>query len=306
MEIFWTLFNKITPAYVYILLGFIAGKYLKADRLTIANVLFYFLSPLIFFNAVSRIELNVNVITVPLATFTLSTISCIVFYKIARLLYKDSSKNIIAFSSGNANTGFFGLPIALELFDEKTVQIYILGMLGVTLYENSFGYYIASKGKYTRKEITKRILKLPTLQAFFIALILNSFSAKIPVFLDDFFANMRGTYIVLGMMIIGIVLSSIENFKFDFKFISILFSAKFILWPLLAITLIYLDSHFINFYTDKIYNVFILTAIVPLASNSVIIATLFKMVPEKVASAVLLSTFVDLFYLPFMVELLMR
>jgi malate permease and related proteins len=66
-----------------------------------------------------------------------------------------------------------------------------------------------------------------------------------------------------------------------------------------------LDRGFLHFYTTVIHQVMVLASIVPLAANTVAIATELKTQPEKAALAVLLSTVFALFYIPTLVTLFM-
>lgn len=107
-------------------------------------------------------------------------------------------------------------------------------------------------------------------------------------------------------MIIGLGLSGIQSYKFDYRFITVSFFAKFAVWPLIILAVIAIDNSLFQLYDNTIHNVMLLMAIVPMAANTVAIATTLKVQPEKAAVTVLLSTLFALIYIPFMSMLFFR
>jgi predicted permease len=302
MEVFSTIFYKVVPLYITIALGFIAGKLLKVDRSSIASTLFYLISPLVFFYSIAKAPIDVSVITLALITFLIASFIGWIFYLAGGLVWKDSTRNILGFAAGNANTGFFGLPIALEIFSDQLVSVFITAMIGIVIFENTVGFYLTARSTSTVKECIARIVKLPSLYAFFLGLIVSYFNLKIPGIFTNLFMDIRSTYTTLGMMVIGIGLAGIQGFKIDYIFILFAFIAKFFFWPLITFALIFIDNKFFHFYSKDIYNVMILISIVPLASNTVIMASVLKAQPEKAATAVLAGVIFALLYVPMMVS----
>src|SRR5262249_39073851 len=150
-----------------------------------AKIMFYLVNPIIIFNGVMNVTLNSSVLSLPILTFILSSGLCLIFFKMTKGLWHDSSRNLIAFSAGSGNTGYFGLPLALLLFNDEGEGIYILALLGITMYENSVGYYFIAHGTTTPAECFKKLLKLPGIYAFFGALVLNATGFEmVPVLLE--------------------------------------------------------------------------------------------------------------------------
>ena len=124
--------------------------------------------------------------------------------------------------------------------------------------------------------------------------------------MDNFIISLQGAYVVLGMMLIGFGISKINNFTFDYKFIGLSFLGKFFVWPVLMFFLITLDYYIFGIYNIEFYRAFILLAIVPVAANTVIFATVLNVYPEKVSSSVLFSTLFGLLYVPVIIMLLFQ
>lgn len=300
MSLFAVLLFKMIPLYMNIVLGYLSGKLLGTPREAIARIMFYMINPIIMFNGVLNTRLDSSVLTLPFVTFFLSCFLCWLFYKFGGRIWQDSTRDIIAYSAGSGNTGYFGLPLALVLFNDQGEGEYIMAMLGVSLYENSVGYYVCAKGSNSAADCARKVLKLPTIYAFMAALTINLMEVNVSEVFVDFMSHIKGTYTVLGMMIIGLGLAALRNFKLDFKFIGVSFLAKFLVWPLLVLILTTIDRLLFGIYAPSIHQALILLSIVPLPVSSVILALVLQTQPEKTATTVLLSTIFALIYVPFM------
>lgn len=287
------------------LIGYIAGKYLKADRNSISHILFYIMSPLVVLNGISTTELNIQIISLPILIWSIgSTISLIVYCSSA-LLYKDDTRNILAFSSGSTSMGYFGLPVAIALFDEKTIAIYTVCYVGMLLFENSLGFYIAANGIYTAKECLIKLAKIPSSYAMIAGLVMHYFSFSIPDFLFDFMTNIRSTFMILGTMLLGICVSNIKNFNIDWKLVFVTVITKYVFWPLVVLGLILLDKATLKLYSNSIYKALILLAVVPISGSGMIIANVLNYQPDRITIVLLISSIIGLFYVPLMISLLL-
>ncbi len=294
-------FLKVIPLYMNILLGFIGGKVIGVNRETVARLMLYMFAPLVIFNGVINTKLNYYIISLPLITFMISTGLSLLFYWLGGFVWKDSTKNLVGLSAGTGNTGYFGLPLALLLFNDQGEGIYIMAILGVTIYENTLGFYMIARGKHTAAECISKLIRLPAIYALLFGLVLNLLKVPVPDIFMDFMRHIKGAYTVLGMMIIGLGIAGLKHFKLDFSFIGLTFLAKFIGWPLLIAAVIYLDTFIFGFFYPEIYKALILLSFVPLGANVVILASLMEIHPEKAAAAVLLSTIISIIYIPLMV-----
>ena len=298
MEIFFTLLGKLIPLYVVIFLGYIAGRFLNVRKESIASLLIYIIAPIIVFHGVATTKLTPGVLSLPLLFFIIACILSLLFLWIGKSFWKDTTKNILAFTAGTGNTGYFGIPVALILFDESAVGFIVIAILGLMLYENSVGFFITARGHHTVKEALIKVVRLPTLYAFFLGVLVQLAAIPFGQALSDVMVSFRGAYSMLGMMMIGLGLASINRFSIDYLFLGLSFLAKFILWPLIMLLVIVFDNLWLRLYTPAIHKVLVLLSIVPLAANTVAFATELKAEPEKAALAVGLSTLFALFYIP--------
>jgi len=287
-----------------ILLGFIGAKVLKVQKETIAKLLIYIIAPAVIFYGTYTAEINFANLSLPVLFFCLASAMALFFLMIGNIVFeKDSTKNILAFTAGTGNTGYFGLPVISAVLGDQAFSLAVLAILGFVLYENSIGFFLTAKGNHTAKESLWKVIKLPTIYAFFIGLLLNLLSVHLGDIALITIGHFKGAYTLLGMMIIGMGLATVSIKEIDCKFISLTFLAKFISWPLVILGIIALDKYFFHIYNLPVYNVIIIMAIVPLAANTVAVATELKVHPNKAALAVLLSTLFALFYIPLIASL---
>jgi len=299
VSIFLTLLGKIIPLYFSVFLGFLTTYKLKCDKESVAKILLYILAPLIVLNATISVKLDMQVLFLPLSFFVFSTVLAFFLLFIFKKIYSDNTANLLAFSTSTGNTGNIGIPLAILFLEPRLVDIFIFSILASILYQNSVGYYITAKGNFSASESLKKVLKLPVVYAFILGIFLNLNGIKIPEMLLSYSEFLKGAYAILGMMLIGM---GMENFKstkaFDAKFISFTLLIKFVLWPVATLIFIYLDKNFIHFLDSDFYMIMFLFSIVPLAGNTVTVATILNVKPEKMSMAVFVSTIVSLFYIP--------
>jgi predicted permease len=308
MEIFQDLSFRLIPLYGVVALGFFAGRILKIDRVSIAKIVIYLISPIVVFTAVSQIELKASYLLVPFTLAILSSIIAILFLLASRRFGNPDGLsgrmgNLLGFAVGNANTGYFGVPVAMLLFGSEALGLYLLFSLGFLIYENSVGFYILARGTATAREALRRLVRLPALYAFGAAIIANLFHLRITGAAADFSAFFRGTYSILGVMLIGLGVAEVRTFRVDWKFTSATFLGKFLVWPLLMGVFVFADQNYFQIYSEQVHRMLILISLCPLAANTVAFATLLKIEPEKAGVAVLLSTLFALIFIPAVVAL---
>lgn len=299
MNIFFVILGKIFPLYLNIFIGYLLTRYLKVKREYVAFTLIYILGPVVIFFATLSIEINIQLLFLPIFIFIFG--SSIAFYILKRYKndWNDASINTLAFSCGTGNTGYFGIPLAMILLEPESANIFIFGTLASLLYENTTGFYVTAKGTFTARQSIIKVIKLPLLYAFIAGLSFNFLGLRTPAFIVPYFENIKWIFGILGMMMLGMGMKGFNlQEDFDRKYIKIAYFYKFIFWPGIVLAIILIDRHFINFLNEDIYRVMFLFSIVPLAGNTVTLAVLLKAKPEKASFTVLLSTLISVVYIP--------
>ena len=304
MSLLFILLRKIFPLYVNIILGYFSTKLLDVKRESIASILIYILGPIVVFSATLSVKIDMSILFLPVFFYIFCSAIAFISLYIFGKSWNDPSGNILAFSAGTGNTGYFGIPLAIIFFPPYLADIYIFTVLASLLYESTTGFYVTAKGNFTVKESLNKMLKLPILYAFILGVILNLLGVGIPTEISSYTAQFKGAYGILGMMMLGMGLVGLQKGSdLDVKFISITFIFKFIFWPLAILGVIYLDREFYMFLNEDLYKVMFLFSIVPLAGNTVTLAVLLNAKPEKASFTVLLSTIVSVVYIPIVLAL---
>lgn len=306
MSVFFAILEKLIPLYFLILLGFFAGKVLHVRKESIASLLIYIIVPVVIFFGILQTDLSAGRLALPLFFFVTCCIMSLLAYNVAGRLFRSPTKNILAFAGGTANNGYFGLPVALFVFGEAAAGIVLLCALGFSLYESTLGFYITARGQETARQALLRVSRLPSLYAGVSAIAFNLTHVASKNFGMTIATSFRGTYTVLGMMMIGLGMSDVGHFKPDLRFIGTSFLTKFLFWPVAIGTVVAADIRWLHYWDPLSHRVMILLGCVPLAANTVAVASLLKTEPDKASMAVLASTLFALFFIPIVVALFLQ
>lgn len=299
----FSLIQSSAPLYLYILVGYIIGCLVDLNTKRLSSLLFYGISPIVIFCGIVSMPLDAAVLAFPLFVWCASVLAAIFMYRISGKFVSGSSQNLLSYSCGTGNSGYFGLPVAISVFDSATAGVYLLGLLGHNLYENTAGFYIAARGTYSAKESIKKVFRLPTLYASILAVYCNFSGWQLPRVGVEVQSVAVFLYSVLGMTIIGIALSKEGGRIRDWVFVGLALLGRWVVWPVVASLIFILSFPFLGDKSDEIVKSLILLAVVPVAANTVVFASLLHAPVQKMATSVLVSTLVALIYVPFMIWL---
>ena len=163
MDVALPILLQMTGLYLCIAIGFVAARKFEIHGKSVSQILFYFIVPLTFFYGISKTNMQPQYLLLPLFVFFIACTLCLAHYSIARRIYSDKSANILGFASGNGNLGYFGIPVAMLLFEPPIVGIYMMTIIGTMLFESTLGYYITTKGDFSTREAVIKMAKLPML-----------------------------------------------------------------------------------------------------------------------------------------------
>ncbi|MFA5592727.1 MAG: AEC family transporter [Micavibrio sp.] len=298
MDIIALLTVNIIPLYLLVAAGYVAGRWMDVNLHSMAIIAIYFLAPLVNFGAMMNLDFNPAYTILPLVVLAGSvSIGCITYYS-ARKRWSDNSANLIAMSSVTGNTGYFGFPIILALFDPHYAGIYLLINTALLVSEAGLGYYFGARGNAGIKGAILKVIKLPVIHAIWIGLLLNMLGVEPADLVIRYTDYATGAWVIIGMMLIGIALGKQEKILFEPRLIKWLFTAKFILWPAFGAIVITADRLFFHLFDGTIHAMLAILCAVPLAGNLVAYAAALHLRPERVAGAVLASTLLALFTVP--------
>jgi len=99
MEIFFSILYKILPLYIFVIIGFISGKYLSIDSKGIGKLIIYIIAPFVIFEAITHSNLSLSTFVIPLIAFLLCSFVAYIFYTYGRYIYNDARANVLAIVS---------------------------------------------------------------------------------------------------------------------------------------------------------------------------------------------------------------
>lgn len=299
MDIFLSLLLKLLALYVLILLGYIAAKGNLITKESISKLLIYLIVPCVIGISILDTTLTFELLIIPLLFFCIATVLGSFSYYFSRRFFSEKKAQILGFTGGTGNTGYFGIPIALILFGADYLPIVVFCGLGCIVYENTVGLYFLGKSKKKFMQTCRDIMKIPSVFVLIFASGISFFHLPFHPFFEIIFPLLKGTYTVLGMMLIGMGVAMIRRSQVDWLFCCFAFLIKFLFWPILVILFIIFDRYFLHYFMSPHYSLFILMASVPLASNTVAFAVEFDAHPETASFSVFLSTLCALVAIPF-------
>lgn len=295
-----TLLPVILPLYALIALGYIGARHLEVNLHSLAMVAIYFVSPVVIFGGIVNIDFQMSYLILPAVLFVISAVIGVSSYWGARWAFKgDKKANLIGMTGTNGNSGYFGLPIVLTLFGPSAVGIYLMMSTAIELSTNTAGYYILARGNFSIKDSFFKVMKLPPLHGMVLGLIWNFTGWPLPEVFFTYWEYFTGTWVVIGMMIIGVALGKTERFHFDPKLFSWMMVTRYVAWPAFTLGFIALDRMVLGMFDGRIHTLLLLFGIVPHAANAVPFAAQLKVHPEDAATVVLISTCFALFFVPF-------
>ena len=289
---------KILPLYGVMALGFFLGRKRPAAAEPLAYLQIYFIVPIVITSAIANLEFQRSYLLLPLISFLGCTFVGLLFFMLGKRLWKDNTANVFSYASGCANTGYYGIPVALIIFPAPLLGIFMMLVVGYTLFEATIGYYLVARGHFTVGDSLRKLARLQLIYAFTGGAVLSMVGQHVPDFAQDIIRDFRGSYVVIGALMIGLGLSRIKQFSLDWLLLVVTFLFKFAVWPLLALGMIFVDRHYTHLFDDTIHKMAFLLSLMPMPANTIAYALELNVQPEKASTMVFLSTLFGLVYIP--------
>jgi predicted permease len=308
MDLFVDLLVKLLPIYVLIFLGYAGGKIFHLDTKTLSKIVIYFVLPFVIFAGNLRLDIQTRYFILPIFFYITCILVCLLAYWISGFVYKgtNSQRNLIAFASGYGNYGIYGIPAATAVFGLTFEPLIIFMVIGFQLFQDTFGFFMVSKGAHTTKESISKVLHMPGVYAFLVGLILNFLGfSRIAEYapVETIIGIFRQSLTFLGMFIIGLSASTVPGFKVDMKLLSLIFFNKFVIWPAVVVGAIVLDMFVFGLFEQEIHQILILLSFIPVAGLVPSFAQEADLEPGEVSLVVFISNFVSLLLIPLSISL---
>jgi len=292
MLLFLAVLKIIFPVFLLSLVGFVWSKW-KFDypidfvtRLTM-NIA---LPSLIFtslMNTNIESQLLNSIIFGTILTYVILTVFCYIFIKLIKI---DNATYLPPMIFGN--TGNLGLPLAYFSFGTVGLNYAIIIFTVMAIYSFTFGIWVLS-GNSNYKEI----IKSPIIISCFLGGISLFSGIKTPGFITNSIELIGQMAIPLMLITLGVSVATLKLKNFYMSFYVVIYRTLICLAVSIGIAL------FFNF-PDVPTAILILQLTTPVAVTSYLLSEKYKRNPGEVASLVVLSTVLSIFYIPIILSFL--
>lgn len=271
------LLQKLLPAYSYILLGFIARRWLGISQHYIAKILFYLCIPIIVFKSTFLFTSGNFFLLTALSFF----VSCLMSISAQWLAPKSCTIFTLGVCQclyGYFNIAWFGIPVVYVLYGNTAVVTMIPFYIGGMLFGNTLGYLLVAQSTFSITSPLLAIKKLCTVPAFYAliaGLILNNSDWRNHfnnlVIVSQLFQFSTIATTILGMGLVGMSIAHVSIHTVPWRQILKLLYSRFlsavVIVGIIATSAWKMD--YLNFFEFKI---FLLLPLLPIAANILVFA----------------------------------
>ena len=266
--------------------GFLIGKYLHVEPRTFGRIIFYILYPALVLDLLTRNQLSL-VDILKTSGFALSVL--IVSGSLTFLvgyLFKLERPILMAvlLTSVFANSGNYGLPLISFAFGQDALAYASIYYITIALLFNTLGVLIASMGHLNFKDALLGMLKVPTIYAIIVAMIIVRTGWVMPSPLERTVTLLAGGAIPCMLILLGLELQRAQWSK-NIMAISISVFMRLIIGPLVGWGLSILFG-----LKGAFRQAGVTDASLPTAVMTTILATEYNLEPSLVTAIVFTST----------------
>jgi len=285
-ELFQIFASNLLPIILIAGIGFALQKRIGIDPHPISQIVFYAFSPALVFNLLTSSEISVDEL-MRMASLTALNISIIAVmcYAIGRAR-KLEAPLLSAFiiSSSFMNAGNYGLPLARFALGENGLAWASIYFVASSMMVNSLGVYVVSVGKQTPLKALLGLLKVPSVYAIPLALIVRSNEITLPLSITRPIELLGSASIPVMIVVLGIQIGRLNSFNHK-DVLSFAVVSRLIVSPLIAWLLV----PFMNLDTIG-QQAGVIQAAMPAAVFNMVIATKFDVEAEFVTGVVAATT----------------
>lgn len=301
MEKILEFFGQIGPYLLFIPIGVWVNKkgWIKKDWVT--TPLIYFLMPVLVINHVLEAEAS-TILILPIMSFSLAALMNLPGLIATKTFAKERNPYMVQSSFAFFNVAFFGIPTVLALYGQGGVTTLISIYVGTALYGDVIGYFQVSKSKNGTKDSLLKIIQVPFLYAFAIAVTLKIFQVEVPEEVEPVVNIFSYIVSAAGMMIIGMNISDIKikgiDWSYLWKFMTLrTLSAVVIMAIIMSIEYFWLDE-----IDSESREILALIPLFPVAANVTVFASFLGSEEEESALWIILSMAISLILIPIIIQ----
>lgn len=313
MNVFLYILNhNIIPILVLVILGYLLGKKFELSIYTLSKLNFYIFVPAFIFVNLYTTSIPQDMLKVVAAVILLLLLNMIIVKIYAKIRgFNEGYKNAFTNSVLFANTGNIGVPLITLVFSSPpfivngtapylglalTAQVMVLVVQDTAM--NTLGFFYAGKANTHWKNSVLKVLKMPAIYCVVLAVILKTVNYDFtltPVWPALEYA--KNALVSVALVTLGVQLSMTT---FALKNPDAFMSAfmRLLVSPVFALIVIYILN-----LKGVIAQVVMITAALPTAVNTALIAVECENYPDFASQTVMISTFLGALSLVLMIFL---
>ena len=278
--------NVVTPVFLLVILGYVAGPRLGLEARTLSRYAYYILIPAFVYNITSSAKIEVGLaLRMFLFILIVHLAAAAVGLIVPRLLGRSGSvtaATVLVAIFGNV--GNFGLPIIEFGFGPEALLPATFYFLAIILVSFVIGVAAANWQKGGSLGAVTAVVKTPALIALVPALLVNSTGITTPLMVDRVVGLLAGALIPTMLVALGVQLAATKKVTFD-RDVLLASGIRLLIAPLLALALAGVFG-----LTGLERNAGVLQAGMPTAVLASIIALEYDLLPDFVTTTVLFTT----------------
>lgn len=288
-----TFANNILPILLLGGAGFALGKLMHVDARSLGRVVFYVFSPVLIFDLLVKNQLRWSE-AAAVVGFTITVVlsmGALAFLLGSFLKLGRSTLTAIVITTMFANTGNYGLPLVAFAFGEKALSYAGVYFITTTFMFYTLGVVIASLGHMNLREAVTGLLKLPTLYAVLVAVLVIEFGVAIPPPLSRAVDLAAGGTIPLMLVLLGVQMKDVV-LTGNRRALSVSVGLRLFVAPLIGLTLAGLYG-----IQGAALQGAVTQASMPSMVSATVLAAEYRLDAKLIAAAVFLSTLISPFTL---------
>lgn len=276
------------PIGIIVLIGYLVQIKYQLDRATLAKLMINYIMPVFIFMNLYEAGLDFSLlgsvflflIIFALLTFTATTI-------LSRLMGLDKGHTVL-FRNSNLfyNAGNYGVPVNDLVFrsDPFAMSIQIMIVVFQNMFAFSYGIFSLSAENVGKFKALLNYFRMPIFYGLSLGLIFNYFNIGMPLPVTTSFEYISDAMIGMVVFILGAQIAGIKfnNLRVSSAVASV---SRLVGGPVLALLLLWLFN-----VEGVVAQAIMITAAMPAAVNSSVIAEQYSDDPEYAAEAVMFST----------------
>ncbi len=301
LDILLSIFTRvILPVFVMIAVGYGAGRLLKFDLKTLSRFALYVLVPCMVFTAMARttispVEFGQIVVFYVLTLTALYAISALT----ARGLRLDrsaaSSFHIAILFTNCVNVGF---PILLLAYSPAAVERGLIYMIVMQIALQTFGVYLAARGRANLRDALKRVAQMPGMYALALGIAVNAAAIQIPATLFDPLKLIGDSLLPYLLVVLGMQLAEVD-LNGQWLGASAATFIRLVIAPVVSI----LAANLMNL-QGITRQTMILENSMPTAIFGVALAQEFDTAPDLITTVIFISTLASMFSLTVLIAVI--